>query len=71
MCEYIAKNTDVKVVIVGEGVDEVASSYLTNWYAPNGKDLHDTMQYIFFSGHTGIINGKSRHRHQQDQSRGG
>lgn len=47
VCEYISKNTDVKVVIVGEGVDEVASSYLTNWYAPSGKDLHDTaLDYV-------------------------
>jgi len=39
VCKYIGQNTDCKVVFVGEGVDEVASSYLFNWYAPNGDAL--------------------------------
>lgn len=39
VCKYIGQNTDCKVVCVGEGVDEVASSYLFNWYAPNGDAL--------------------------------
>jgi len=39
VCKYIGQNTDCKVVMVGEGVDEVASSYLFNWYAPNGSAL--------------------------------
>ena len=38
---YISENTDCKVVLVGEGPDEVCSSYLFNWYAPNGKALDD------------------------------
>lgn len=39
--KYISTNTDFKVVLVGEGPDEVCSSYLFNYYAPNGKELHD------------------------------
>lgn len=41
---YIALNTDIKVVMVGEGPDEVCSSYLFNNYAPNAKALHDTAE---------------------------
>ena len=37
--KYISENTDFKVVLVGEGPDEVCSSYLFNWYAPSGEDL--------------------------------
>ena len=37
--KWIGKNTDCKVVMVGEGPDEVCSSYLFNWYAPNGSSL--------------------------------
>jgi len=37
--KYIGTQTDCKVVLVGEGPDEVCSSYLFNWYAPNGKAL--------------------------------
>jgi len=40
--KYIGQNTDCKVVMVGEGPDEVCSSYLFNWYAPNGDALHRT-----------------------------
>ena len=40
--KYISENTDCKVLMVGEGVDEVCSSYLFNWYAPSGKELHET-----------------------------
>ena len=39
VCKWIGQNTDCKVVMVGEGPDEVCSSYLFNWYAPNGVDL--------------------------------
>ena len=31
--------TDAKVVMVGEGPDEICSSYLYNWYAPNAAEL--------------------------------
>ena len=37
--KYIGTQTDCKVVMVGEGPDEVCSSYLFNWYAPNGVAL--------------------------------
>jgi asparagine synthase (glutamine-hydrolysing) len=39
---YIATHTDCKVVLVGEGPDEVCSSYLFNWYAPNGNALDNS-----------------------------
>jgi asparagine synthase (glutamine-hydrolysing) len=38
--KYISQHTDCKVVLVGEGPDEVCSSYLFNYYAPNGEELH-------------------------------
>lgn len=37
--KYISEHTDCKVVLVGEGPDEVCSSYLFNWYAPSGEAL--------------------------------
>lgn len=37
--KYIRENTDCKVVLVGEGPDEVCSSYLFNHYAPDGNSL--------------------------------
>lgn len=36
---FIRRQTDCKVVMVGEGPDEVCSSYLFNWYAPDGEKL--------------------------------
>jgi asparagine synthase (glutamine-hydrolysing) len=33
--KYISENTDAKVLFVGEGPDEVCSSYLFNWYSPD------------------------------------
>ena len=43
VCKYIGLNTDAKVVMVGEGPDEVCSSYLFNYYAPMiGEELHET-----------------------------
>jgi asparagine synthase (glutamine-hydrolysing) len=45
--KYIGTKTDAKVVLVGEGPDEVCSSYLFNWYAPNGRELHETaLEYV-------------------------
>ena len=41
VCKHIGTKTDCKVVLVGEGPDEVCSSYLFNWYAPNGESLDD------------------------------
>lgn len=37
--EFIGLHTDCRVVMVGEGPDEVCSSYLFNWYAPNAHKL--------------------------------
>jgi asparagine synthase (glutamine-hydrolysing) len=37
--KHIGTKTDCKVVMVGEGPDEVCSSYLFNWYAPTGEAL--------------------------------
>ena len=39
VCKHVGTKTDCKVVLVGEGPDEVCSSYLFNWYAPNGEEL--------------------------------
>jgi asparagine synthase (glutamine-hydrolysing) len=39
VCKYIGTQTDCKVLMVGEGPDEICSSYLFNWYAPNGEQL--------------------------------
>lgn len=39
VCKHIGTKTDCKVVLVGEGPDEVCSSYLFNWYAPNAEAL--------------------------------
>lgn len=39
VCRWIGKYTDCRVVLVGEGPDEVCSSYLFNWYAPSGDSL--------------------------------
>jgi asparagine synthase (glutamine-hydrolysing) len=45
--KYIGNNTDAKVVLVGEGPDEVCSSYLFNWNAPNEHELHKAaMEYV-------------------------
>jgi len=38
--KYISQNTDCKVVMVGEGPDEVCSSYLFNYSAPSAESLH-------------------------------
>jgi len=47
VCKHIGMNTDAKVVMVGEGPDEVCSSYLFNYYAPNGTDLHNAaLEYV-------------------------
>ena len=37
--KHIGTKTDCRVVMVGEGPDEVCSSYLFNWYAPNAEAL--------------------------------
>jgi asparagine synthase (glutamine-hydrolysing) len=40
--KYISQNTDAKVLFVGEGPDEVCSSYLFNYYAPDTELIHPT-----------------------------
>ena len=40
LAKYISQHTNIKVVMVGEGPDEVCSSYLYNWYAPSPQHLH-------------------------------
>ncbi len=45
--KWIGEKTDCKVLMVGEGVDEICSSYLFNWYAPSGEALHNcAVEYI-------------------------
>ena len=45
--KHIGTMTDCRVVLVGEGPDEVCSSYLFNFYAPNGEELHNTaLEYV-------------------------
>lgn len=45
--KYIGTKTDCRVVMVGEGPDEVCSSYLFNYYAPNAKALHEcSKEYV-------------------------
>jgi len=41
LSEYIKKNSDVKVVLSGEGADEVCGSYLYFHHAPNPEAFHD------------------------------
>jgi asparagine synthase (glutamine-hydrolysing) len=51
VCKYISEHTDCKVVMVGEGPDEVCSSYLFNYYAPDGKALDRTAKEYVKSIH--------------------
>ena len=45
--KYISQNTDAKVLFVGEGPDEVCSSYLFNYYAPDPELIHPTaVEYV-------------------------
>ena len=37
VCKHVGEKTDCCVVMVGEGADEVCSSYMFNWYAPDGE----------------------------------
>jgi asparagine synthase (glutamine-hydrolysing) len=47
VCKYIGTKTDARVVLVGEGPDEVCSSYLFNYYAKDGKSLHEcAIEYV-------------------------
>ena len=45
--KYISQNTDTKVLFVGEGPDEVCSSYLFNYYASDPELIHPTaVEYV-------------------------
>ena len=47
VAKHIGEKTDCVVVLVGEGADEVCSSYDFNWFAPNGEELHAVAkQYV-------------------------
>jgi len=39
--KYISDNTDIKVVMSGDGSDELCSGYIYNYNAPNDKELHE------------------------------
>jgi asparagine synthase (glutamine-hydrolysing) len=39
--QYISKNTDIKVILNGDGSDEVVGGYLMFHNAPNEKEFHD------------------------------
>ena len=45
--QHVGMKTDAKVIITGEGSDEVASGYLYNYYAPSTAALHSgAMEYV-------------------------
>lgn len=45
--EYISNNTNIKVLLVGEGADEICSSYLFNFNAPTDNELHQcAIEYV-------------------------
>ena len=45
--KYVGEKTDARVIMTGEGADEVAAGYLYNYYAPNGDALHaSTLEYV-------------------------
>lgn len=47
VAKYISKHTNIRCVLVGEGPDEICSSYLFNWYAPTAEQLHYTaVEYV-------------------------
>ena len=55
VCEYVAKNTDAKVILCGEGSDESCGSYLNFWNAPSDDEFHNgVLEYLkeihFFDG---------------------
>lgn len=40
LAKHIRKNTDVRVILNGDGSDEVACGYLYNYYAPSAQEAH-------------------------------
>jgi asparagine synthase (glutamine-hydrolysing) len=51
VCRDVGTKTDAKAVMIGEGADEVCSSYLFNWYAPNGDKLHNAAKEYVGENH--------------------
>lgn len=41
LAKWISENTDIKVLIIGDGADELANGYKYNLKAPDAKALHD------------------------------
>jgi asparagine synthase (glutamine-hydrolysing) len=41
LAQYIKEATDIKVILNGDGSDEVAMGYIYNYYAPNKKEAHE------------------------------
>jgi asparagine synthase (glutamine-hydrolysing) len=41
ICKWIAENTDIKVLLIGDGSDELTAGYLYFHNAPNGEQLHN------------------------------
>jgi len=39
--KYISENTDIKVVMSGDGSDELCSGYIYNYNAPSEEELHN------------------------------
>lgn len=39
--EYIAKNTNIKVLLIGDGSDELLGGYKYEKFAPSDRDFHD------------------------------
>ena len=41
LAQYIKEVTDIKVILNGDGSDEVAMGYIYNYYAPGKKEAHE------------------------------
>lgn len=41
LAKYISENTDIKVLLNGDGADETQMGYLYNYYAPNDEEAHN------------------------------
>jgi asparagine synthase (glutamine-hydrolysing) len=41
ICEWISKNTDIKVLLIGDGSDELCSGYMYFHNAPNSQEMNE------------------------------